>query len=237
MNTVKHPTQAFYKNAYLYFMFAMAITLFAFMPSYFTRLGKTDAAHHFHGITASLWMLLLIVQPLLYRLGRFTWHRHVGKFSFVLVPLIIIGGLNMVSIMIRNQQQYPPNVVYQLAFIDFVTLFLFLLYFVLAMVHRHQVQLHARYMVCTVLGPLIPAVTRLLFIFPVVTSFDRSLNISYLLIEFTLVLLLLHDKRSGKIYKPYAVAMGAFLVQHGLMNFASGWLWWRQAMDLFAHWF
>lgn len=237
MNPVNHPTQTFYKNAYLYFILAMAITLFAFMPSYFTRLGKTDGAHHFHGITATLWMLLLIVQPLLYKLKRFTWHRNVGKLSFVLVPLIIVGGLKMVSTMIMGQEHYPPDVVYQLAFIDFVTLSLFLLYFVLAIVHRKNVQLHARYMVCTVLGPLLPAVTRLLFIFPTVTTFHQSLNISYLLIEFTLFLLLLHDKRSGKIYVPYVAAMVAFLVQHVLMNFASGWLWWRKSMDLFAQWF
>lgn len=44
--------RVFYKNAYLYFILAMFITLAAFMSSYFTRLRSTDNAHHFHGITA-----------------------------------------------------------------------------------------------------------------------------------------------------------------------------------------
>ena len=38
----------FYRNAYLYFILAAAVTIFAFFPSYFNRLTSTDNAHHFH---------------------------------------------------------------------------------------------------------------------------------------------------------------------------------------------
>ncbi len=225
----------FYKNAYLYFILAMVITLFAFMPSYFTRLNKTDGAHHFHGITATLWMLLLIVQPLLYRKRLLTWHRSLGKLSLLLVPLVVVGGLTMVQVMIQKKESYPPHVVYQLSFIDFTTLFLFVLFYVLALVYRRNVQLHARYMVCTVLGPLNPAITRLLFIFPFVDNFGKSLNLAYFLIELVVLLLLIDDKRSGTIQKPYKLAMLFFVIQHILMNFSIHWQWWHDAMDRFAH--
>ncbi len=154
----------FYKNAYLYFILAAVVTFFAFMPSYFQRLEKTDSSHHFHGIAAMLWLIMMIVQPLLYRNGWMTWHRRIGKFSFVLVPVFIFSGINMVQVMLIGKDNYPPLLPYQLAFIDFFTLIMFLAFYVLAIKHRRNVQLHSRYMVVTVLGILIPAITRFLFL-------------------------------------------------------------------------
>lgn len=224
----------FYRNAYLYFILVALVTVFAFIPSYFTRLTKTDAGHHFHGITATLWLLLLIVQPLLYKKRLLTLHRQVGKISFLLVPLIVVGGLNMIHRMLVAKANYPPQLPYQLAFIDFFTLALFILFFVLAIVHRKNIQLHARYMVCTVLGPLIPALTRFLFLIPWIDNFNKSLNMSYVLIELVLLLLLFDDMRSGKIRSPYIIATGLFITQHVLMNFAKGWALWLSAMDSFS---
>ncbi len=224
----------FYKNAYLYFIIAAIITVFAFVPSYYKRLAVTDAAHHLHGITATFWMLLLIIQPLLYRLRLLAWHRALGNLTLIVVPIIVIGALNMVRIMILNKTNYPPDTPYQLAFIDFFTIFLFVLFYVLAIIHRKNIHLHARYMVCTVLGPLIPAITRLLFLIPFVDNFSKSLNIGYVLIELVLLLLLADDHRSGKIHKPYLLALALFLTQHLLMNFAIDWEWWRNAMDAYA---
>ncbi len=44
----------FYANAYLCFGLAFLVTIAGFYPSYFSRLAQTGAAHHFHGITATL---------------------------------------------------------------------------------------------------------------------------------------------------------------------------------------
>jgi hypothetical protein len=227
-------TSVFYKNAYLYFILAALVTVFAFMPSYFQRLEKTDAQHHLHGIAALLWLVMMICQPLLYRNGLMIWHRRIGKFSFVLVPVFIISGLNMVRAMLLAKDNYPPQLPYQLAFIDFFTLIMFLAFFMLAIFHRKNIQLHARYMVCTVLGILIPAFTRFLFLFPFITNFNRSLNASYIIVEVILLTLLFDDKRSGKIRSPYIIAMSLFGIQHLLMNFAKDWVWWHQIMDAFS---
>ena len=227
-------TSVFYKNAYLYFILAALITVFAFLPSYFQRLDKTDSGHHLHGIAAMLWIIMMIAQPLLYRKKLMIWHKRIGKFSFVLVPIFILSGLNMVYAMLLAKDNYPPQLPYQLAFIDFFTLIMFVAFYVLAIFHRRNVQLHARYMVCTVLGILIPAITRFLFYFPFIDSFNKSLNASYLIVEVILLMLLFDDKRSGKIRAPYVIAMILFSIQHFLMNFAKDWEWWRQLMDAFS---
>ena len=225
----------FYKNAYLYFSLAAAVTVFAFFPSYFNKLAATDPAHHFHGITATLWMILLIIQPFLYRAGKLQRHRQLGKLSFLLVPLIILSALNVVHIMMIRKDSYPPLIPYQLAFIDFATLIQFLLFYILAIYKRRKIHLHARYMACTVLGPLIPALTRLLFRFPFIKSFNSSLNISYIIIEIVLILLLLDDKRKGKIRLTYVLALIMLLTQHMIMNFVSGVECWTRLMDNFAN--
>lgn len=224
----------FYKNAYLYFILAALVTVFAFLPSYFQRLDKTDLGHHLHGIAAMLWIAMMIVQPLLYRNGLMTWHRRIGKISFVLVPVFILSGLNMVYAMLVAKDNYPPQLPYQLAFIDFFTLVMFLGFYVSAIRYRRSVHLHARYMVCTVLGILIPTFTRFLFYFPFITSFSQSLNSSYIIVEVILVILLFDDKRSGKARSPYIIAMILFGIQHFLMNFAKDWEWWRQLMDAYS---
>jgi len=234
-NLNKTSGNAFYSKAYLYFSLAAMVTVIAFFPSYFNRLKDTDSAHHFHGITATLWMLLLIIQPFIYKTGNIKLHRMVGKVSFILVPLIIVSALNMVHVMLLGKDHFPTfQLPYQFAFIDFFTLPVFLLFYSLAIIHRRDIQLHARYMAATVIGPLIPALTRLLFRFPFIDSFDKSLNLSYIIVEIVLVILLFDDKQSGKISLPYVLALVLFLVQHVLMNFAGQWHWWIAAMDAFS---
>jgi hypothetical protein len=101
-----HKERIFYDRAYLYLILPALVTVVGFFPSYFKRLAVTDGAHHLHGIAATLWILLLIIQPFLYREGKIKWHRKLGKVSFILVPLIIVSGLNMVHIMLVNKALY-----------------------------------------------------------------------------------------------------------------------------------
>lgn len=226
------PGSNFYSRAYLYFLLAFAVTVAGFWPSYFSRLGETGAAHHFHGITASLWMLILIIQPLLYRLNKMKLHRMVGRSTFLVVPLVVIGGVMMMHIMLSNPAYGP--LAYRLAFIDLFVLIQFVLFYVLAIKNVRDTQYHARYMACTIFGPLIPALTRLLFHVPWVDSFGKSLHVSYLLINVVLLLLIFDDKRKGKVRLPYVMAFGLMVTQQIMMHFAAEWDWWRALMDLFT---
>jgi predicted ferric reductase len=225
--------KSFYANAYLYFTLALLVIFVGFLPSYFGRFSGVDKAHHFHGITSTLWMLLLIIQPLLYRMGKIQWHRRTGRISFVLVPLVLAGGFNMIHIML-NKGNYPPGIPYQIAFIDFILLPVFLIFYLLAIYYRKQTQYHARYMACTVMFPLLAGLLRVLFRFPFVNSFSKALNGCFILVEIVLLVLLIDDKRSGKIRPPYVIALLVYALVHLLMNFAHQWAWWRSVMDAYA---
>ena len=231
MNTDQH--QILYPRAWIYFGLAFLVTIAGFFPSYFSRLGETSAAHHFHGITATLWMLILVLQPLLYRFGKLHWHRIIGRTTLLLVPMLVVGGLIMVHMML-NSERYPPNLPEQLAFIDFFVITQFVAFYILALQNVHDTQLHARYMAATIFGPLIPALTRFLFVFPWISSFSMSLHISYLLVEFVILILIFHDYRQGKVRLPYKLALGLMVTQHVMMHFAGTWEWWHWLMEIYA---
>lgn len=231
---VQTVNKKFYARAYLYFFIALLVTVVAFWPSYFARLTETGASHHVHGLSALMWMLILVIQPLLYKLGKMNWHRNLGRSTILWVPIVIISGLIMVHFML-NDPRYPGNLAYQLGFIDFFVLSQFLLFYILALKNVSNIQYHARYMVCTIFGPLIPALTRLLLAHVSwIDSFNKSLHSSYILVEVVLILLILDDKRRGKIYLPYLLALGLMAIQHLMMHFAGDWIWWQWLMDLYS---
>lgn len=224
----------FYGNAYLYLALGVLITFIGFFPSYFKLLGQTDRSHHFHGITATLWMLLMVAQPWLYRQGRLKLHRSLGWASLALAPLIVLGGLRMMQIMVLDKERYGEYLGYQLAFIDAFTLIVFAVFFGLGIHHRKNLQLHARYMVATIFGPLLPALTRVFNNSGWTDSFNGSLTISCIIFELVLIALILDDRRKGRIRLPYVLFLGLFIMQHLMMYSAGGWAWWRACMDAFA---
>ncbi len=235
MSTVSTKKQLLYPNAHWYFALAILTTWIGFSTSYFGRLKQTDIYHHIHGATAGLWMLLLLIQPILYKQGKIALHRKLGKISaIILVPVLVAGGIKMMHMMIKAQANYPPNSVYRLAYIDLYSLVLFILFFGLGIWYGKQINLHARYMTCTVLTILPPAITRLLFFIPWFDSFTKTLNASFVIVELILLLLLADDRRSGHVRVPYVAAILLFIPLHITMNMAGDWSWWKLAMDQFA---
>ena len=235
MQPISAPRAPLYPNAPWYFALAVVVTWVGFSTSYFGQLAQTDIYHHLHGATAGAWLLLLIVQPILYQRGQLALHRRLGKIaSLVLVPLLVAGGLKMMHTMLHSAAAYPPGATYQLAYIDSCSLLLFVLFLGLSLWYGKRLPLHARYMACTVLIILPPAVTRLLFFLPWFDSFAKTLNGSFVVTELVLLLLLADDRRTGRIRAPYVVALGLFGLLHFTMNLCPGWPWWQEAMDKFG---
>lgn len=230
----KRKRKPLYGNAPWYFGFGLLVILAGFYNSFLMKFGTTDNRHQFHGLAALSWMLLLIVQPMLTGKGMLKWHRVLGKISFVLVPFVVLSVFIMEQTMIASREHYPPNSVYQLAFVDFLSLIQFLYFYVMAIVSRHKIQEHARYMAATVFIFIIPGLGRLLFLVPAINSFNRTLNVSYFLTELALLALIWDDHRSGKIRKPYVIALALFVVQHVLLNFIVGYQPWERLMNAYA---
>lgn len=65
----------------------------AFTPHYFGDLPAASFAFHAHGVTASLWVVLVMAQSWTAHARRFSWHKWIARSVLVLVPLFAAGGV------------------------------------------------------------------------------------------------------------------------------------------------
>lgn len=207
-----------YARAPLYLCLILLIAVAGFTPSYFAVLRTTDAAHHFHGLTALAWMGMLILQSWLHRRGQLGWHRRIGRLSLVLVPLFLLSGVLMVRTMLRGQTPFNAAFGPRLAAVDAVSLVTFAAAYALALLHRREVKRHARWMVGTGLLVLPPALARLLAMaVPGLPSFEAAFHGAFLLTELAVLALVIQDRREPRpVRAPHLMLLGSLLLQQGL---------------------
>lgn len=150
-----------YRYAYLGVSALFVLAIVAFWPSYFSRLGTTSWPLHLHGITATLWMLLLIAQGYVISSGRRALHRQLGRSVFALVPLFTAGGLIVVYTMNAADSPFADVQGPRLGFVDVVATGAFAGLCYAALANRRNVHLHGGYMLATAILLIMPTVTRL----------------------------------------------------------------------------
>lgn len=209
-------SQPLYRNAHFYFLLLLVTALVGFFPSYYSRLGQASFTHHFHGILATLWMLMLIGQAWLMRQRALKLHRAIGKSSIFLVVLFAVSGLMIVHDMLTRSGGFALAFGARLAFLDTVAVLYFVFAYAMAIRHRREVQLHARYMASTAILLLPPALGRIVggLILPPPPSFEVAFHVSFVLTELIVLALILHDRMTGKVRPPYLILLAVTLVQH-----------------------
>ena len=226
----------FYSNTPYYFLLLLLIALVGFFPSFFSRLGDAKPVHVFHGGIATLWMLLLISQGWLVRNRQLGLHRLVGKCSIVLAVLFVVSALMISHDMLTRDGGFAKMFGPRLAFIDLSTVAYFTFCYCAAIYYRRNMQLHARFMVCTALPLLPPALSRALghYVLSKGASFDLALHLSFLAAELIAVALLVHDARGGRVRAPYLILLAVLLVQQASFVWAIEFSPWRAAVAWIA---
>jgi hypothetical protein len=135
--------------------------------------------------------------------------------------------------MLTKGKMGVEDIEYYIAVFDFSMLIPFLAFYILAIIHRKRFHLHSRYMICTAIFPLHAPVSRLLekHIFSDWTGFMTG---ALFLEELLFIILILDDKRRGKIYPPYIIALIVITFFHLLTYFIPQMNWWKQIIDLFG---
>jgi hypothetical protein len=218
-----------FTHAFWPFILFLIAALTAFWPRYFGLLGEVPIDPHFHahGVTMTLWCLLLIVQPVLIRKNFRKLHRILGYFSYLLVPLIFFS---IIDLLLFRFNGIPALYNFHLFFVALVvnSAVAFLIVYGLAIYFRKNVQLHARFMVVTVFTILTPVTDRLTYrFFPELIQYVPMLDgspivqtVGFVIADVILLLLILWDWLSGR--KPYAfgASLGIMLLlQYSIMNF------------------
>jgi hypothetical protein len=156
-----------YRHAHWYLAAVLAFAGLAFWPQYLSKFSTAPAQMHMHGITATLWVVMLIAQSWTIHHDSRSTHRTMGMLSLVLFPLFLAGGS---TIFIGMAQRYveasPFHVMYapRLAWLDFVGVGGVAYLYYQALRKRRKVHLHSRYMLATVLFLMPPIFGRLMAI-------------------------------------------------------------------------
>lgn len=190
-----------YKNLGIFLIVLIPLTFLAFYTTYFRKLARFEeditTFIHLHFLIASIWILMLIRQPLLIRSGNYKLHRRVGKMSYVLFPLLILSFVPQIIRLIHLDHL-------RRLFFPLADSTLLVLFYSLAIYHRRNRSKHMRYMIGTALVFLTPTLGRIGHRFfglgEVVTH-----NLLYGFIFLILIGLLFLDRRHGKKYQPYIV--------------------------------
>jgi hypothetical protein len=215
-----------YRHGSKFFVVFLALLVWAFWPSYFTRLFEQPSFwFHAHGISLTLWCVLLVVQAQLIRTGRRGWHRLLGQSSYVLAPAVVIITTLFVHYRVvpalRGAAALPPFALHFLA-LTLISIIAFALFYALAIWFRRDAQVHGRWMVCTVFPLVTPVTDRIIGghfqpVIGLVPQIDGSPILpaaGFLLADLVLVALAAWDWRANRRLGVFPVALGALLVYH-----------------------
>ena len=81
----------------------LILAMVTFWPTYVSLSPSANSSYtHFHAATATLWVLMLIAQPMLIRRGHLSTHRMLGRFSWALAPVFVFGVILLASNRIKG---------------------------------------------------------------------------------------------------------------------------------------
>lgn len=142
-----------YRHANYWIAFTIVIIIWGFWGSYFNSEHTVPIAFHVHAISALVWLGLLMVQIWSINNNKRHWHKSLGKVSFSLFPILIVGFVMIVDYA-AEQAIMPDNsrgsfLGPSFGFSMLVAIIAYLTVYYLALKHRRNIRLHAGYMLTT----------------------------------------------------------------------------------------
>jgi hypothetical protein len=142
-----------YRHAPYYVLFVIAVIVAGFWPSYFGASGPIPWQFHAHGIAASLWVLMVLVQSWTVHKAQLPLHRAVGKSSLILFPFLIGGLAAIIDLTGKGfvAGDSPSRVTYGGQFLVGLALAIaaYVVLYYRALKFRRKVWLHSGYMLAT----------------------------------------------------------------------------------------
>lgn len=226
-----------FAQPHFYFAIAFLVAVGGFWPSFFSKLRTTNAAHMIHGVTATCWMTIPILQSWLVAHQKFALHGRLGWATLlVLAPLLVVSGLHMVQLMVFRYEQTQALRLLKFTFLDLCAITLFVVFLTLAIlrIRKNDADGHARYMAGTVLFALEPALERVfVFYIPGVSGFASALYYALISMEVILAVILFLEWRRKRIRLPFVLALGFFVAMHICLTPIAN----SPAFARFASWF
>lgn len=188
-------------------------TIVGFLPTFWLRLGKVDAAHLLHGFTMTGWIVLVMAQALLIRSRQFKVHRILGWSSLVLFVAMVVTSCHMIALMLSGKTHLPFEAAKFFGYSDIVDMPLLLFFFGSAIYWRKNRLLHSRLMTVTVLTSIVPALARFfdILIWRSFNGLYYAMHPTYILILGSLAIAGYFDWKSNRLRWPLPLAFGWFI--------------------------
>lgn len=171
MSTTLNPVYQKYKHYHFWMLIPFAISLLGFSYSYYFDFSNATFHQHIHGISATLWYMLVIIQPyLITRKQNFNKHKTLGIIGIMLAGIVAGSALTIIPKNIDNVDQldvngfFNPTFAYFATLIDLLLITLFITSVILAVLSIKQKKLsdHVQWLMASVFFVLSPALLRML---------------------------------------------------------------------------
>ena len=160
-----------YKYFHLWMLIPFVISILGFSYSYYSNLANATFHQHVHGLSATLWYILVIVQPyLIVRKQNIQIHITLGTIGFILAGIVAGSAFAIIPKNIDNVKAldvngfFNPTFAYFATMIDFVLVCMFVLSVSLAILSIKKKKLtdHVQWLMASVFFVLSPALLRML---------------------------------------------------------------------------
>lgn len=187
MNATTGAVPANYRNFHLWMLIPFAITLLGFSYSYFSKLADATFHQHVHGISATLWYVLIVVQPyLIVRKQDIRRHRLLGAMGTLLAGVVAGSALTIIPLNIDDVATLDPNGFFNPTFAYFaviidvllVSMFIVSVAMAILSIKRRDLAGHVQWMMASVFFVLSPALARMLGIAAIVANQGNMEGIS-----------------------------------------------------------
>ena len=166
-----------FPKAHLWLVIPFIVAFAGFFFSYWSRFTEAPFHQHLHGLSATAWYILIIVQPFLYQKSKMKLHRTLGIIGVFLAGGVVFSALQIIP---KNLtlETISDHMRYSFVFVDFIFVIGFSYSVIMAVINKAEIDLHARYLISTVFWVMLPALGRLIY-FPLLIAYGYPTPISF----------------------------------------------------------
>lgn len=207
----------------------LLLAVAAFWPMYLSKnWAAIDRYTHVHAALGTLWMLILVFQPVLIHRGLRLAHRMVGRLSLGVAAGFVLSGLLLTHFRVSRMTEaaFASEGIY--IYLPLAVVILFAVACALGFRWRKSASVHARFMLTTALLLVDPVLARIMFFYlPPLPSDHLYQGITFTLIAAAMIYLVisLPPRAPGRIwYRNYCLGAMAVLALFFAVPYTSAWL-------------